>query len=235
VYAVVTFAFGAFALAVNARQFTDGARARMRAHNEGPGRALVRLVAGNRRRFGGYLAHMGVITLAVAVAASSAYKSETEATLRKGETMSLRGHTIRLDELWGRQEPQRFVLGASVTVLRNGEPSGTMDPRLNFYTMSEQPITTPAVRSRASGDLYLNLMAVERDGSSATIRMIVEPLVPWIWFGGFIIVLGALITVWPGARRSPAPVRVAAPSLAPAAVRAHHLATADPDTRAARS
>ena len=128
IYAIVTFAFGTFALAVNLRQFSIGARARMRAHGEAAPVALVRLVAGNRRRYGGYLAHIGAITVAVAVGASSAFKSETEATLRKGETMSLRGHTIRLDELWGRQEPQRFVLGADVTVLRDGAGAGRHGP-----------------------------------------------------------------------------------------------------------
>jgi cytochrome c-type biogenesis protein CcmF len=208
----------------------------MRAHGEAAPVALVRLVAGNRRRYGGYLAHIGAITVAVAVGASSAFKSETEATLRKGETMSLRGHTIRLDELWGRQEPQRFVLGADVTVLREGAAAGRMDPRLNFYQTSEQPISTPAVRSRWSGDLYLNLMAVERDGSTATIRMIVEPLVPWIWAGGMIIVLGALITVAPSRRRERQSVAVPLPArgpLVPGTAVSRPLAIADPDARGA--
>jgi len=236
VYAVITFAFGAFALAVNVRQFMTGAKARMRAHGEAPPVALGRLIAGNRRRYGGYLAHIGAITVAVSVAASSAFKAETEATLRKGETMSLRGHTIRLDEMWGRQEPQRFVLGATVSVLREGAASGQMDPRLNFYNTSEQPIATPAVRSRASGDLYLNLMAVERDGSTATIRMIVEPLVPWIWAGGFIIVIGAVISMWPTRRRemATAPVVTPMPPLVPGGAVARPLAVADPDMRGAQ-
>jgi cytochrome c-type biogenesis protein CcmF len=79
------------------------------------------------------------------------------------------------------------------------------------------------VRSRAAGDLYLNLMAFEQDGSGATIRMIVEPLVPWIWAGGYIVVLGALISLWPNRRRQPAAVRQravageGAPSLPPRA------------------
>jgi cytochrome c-type biogenesis protein CcmF len=233
-YAILTFAFGTFALAVNLRQFTIGAGARMRAHGEAAPVALVRLVGANRRRYGGYLAHVGAITAAVAIGASSAFKSESEATLRKGETMSLRGHTIRLDELWGRQEPQRFVLGADVTVLKEGEAAGRLDPRLNFYQTSEQPIATPAVRSRLSGDLYLNLMAVERDGSSATIRMIVEPLVPWIWAGGVIIVLGALITIAPTRRREPQRVPVPRPArgpLVPGGAVASPLAIADPDAR----
>ena len=76
-----------------------------------------------------------------------------------------------------------------------------MDPRMNLYPTQEQPVPTPAVRSRPSGDLYINLMAFANDGSNATLRVIVEPLVPWIWLGGGIICLGALISLWPTARR----------------------------------
>jgi cytochrome c-type biogenesis protein CcmF len=201
-YAILSFGFAAFALATNVRQFVIAAQARVRAHGENPLVALGRAVGANRRRYGGYTAHIGAIVLTVAVAASSAFRSEREATLRKGETMSLGAFTIRLDELWGREEPQRFVVGADVTVLRGEKESGRMSPRLNFYRMSDQPIATPAVRSRASGDLYLNLMAFQPDGSSGTIRMIVEPLVPWIWFGGYVIVMGALISLWPARRRT---------------------------------
>jgi cytochrome c-type biogenesis protein CcmF len=206
-FAVAAFSFATFALIVNGRQFAIGARARMRAHGEAAWTALARLIGGNRRRYGGYVAHIGVIVAAVAIAASSAFRAEHEKTLKKGETMALRGFTIRLDQIWGEEQPQRFVVGTDVTVLRDGKAVGWMDPRLNFYPTSEQPISTPSVRSRAAGDLYLNLMAFEQDGSGATIRMIVEPLVPWIWAGGYIVVLGALISLWPNRRREPAAAR----------------------------
>jgi cytochrome c-type biogenesis protein CcmF len=69
---------------------------------------------------------------------------------------------------------------------------------MNFYPTSDQPVPTPAVRSRPGGDLYVSLMAFERDGSNATLRVIVEPLVPWIWAGGLIVCLGALVSAGPG-------------------------------------
>ena len=82
-----------------------------------------------------------------------------------------------------------------------GSGSGTLDPRMNYYKLSDQPVATPAVRSRADGDLYVNLMAFEQDGSSATLRVLVEPLVTWIWLGGMIVAMGAIVSLWPGGRR----------------------------------
>jgi cytochrome c-type biogenesis protein CcmF len=87
-----------------------------------------------------------------------------------------------------------------------------MDPRLNFYAGRDEPIMTPAVRSRPHKDLYVNLSAFERDGSSATLHVIVEPLVVWIWIGSFIVAFGALVSLVGGRRtRTASPTRREAP------------------------
>ena len=205
-YAVAAFAFATFAIVCNVREYWLGAAARRRAHGEAPATALVNLIAANRRRYGGYLAHIGVVAVALGVAASSAFRKEHDATLKRGETMSVAGFELQLDSLWGREEPQRAVIGANMRVMRDGREVGRLTPRMNFYRTQDQPVPTPAVRSRPWGDLYLNLMAFEQDGSSATIRAITEPLVPWIWIGGGIICLGALVAL-SGPARKRAPVR----------------------------
>jgi cytochrome c-type biogenesis protein CcmF len=218
-YAVLVYAFGAFALTANLREFWTGSRARARAHNESALVALGRLATSNRHRYGGYLAHIGVVTVAVAIAASSTGRVEREATLRPGETVTIGEFGLRLKRVWGAEEPQRFVIAATVDVLRDGRVIDELQPRLNFYRRSDQPIATPAVRSRAPGDLYLSLMAFRPDGGTATVRVILEPLVPWIWAGGGLICLAALFAAWPSreprAARSAArqPTAVTAPPL----------------------
>lgn len=204
VYAVLSFAFASFALVANVREYVTGVRARMRVRNEDAATALARLVGANRRRYGGYIAHLGVVAVALAIAASSTFRSEHEATLKKGESMRAGAFELRLMEVYGREEPQRSRIAAAVAILKDGREIGRLDPAMNFYPTSQQPIPTPAVRSRPWGDIYLNLMAFKPDGSDATIKVILEPLVPWIWFGGGIICLGAIISMFPARRRSPA-------------------------------
>jgi cytochrome c-type biogenesis protein CcmF len=196
-YALLAFTFAGYAAFANLREYWIGMRARHAAHGEGWATALVRLVGGNRHRYGGYVAHLGIILVALGVAASSTFRSEREATIKPGETISLGGHTLRLKSLWGREEPQRSVVGATLEVMGGSAVTGTMEPRMNFYPMSQSPVPTPAVRSRIPGDLYVNLQAFRPDGTNATIRMIYEPLVPWIWFGGGVVVFGALIAIFP--------------------------------------
>ncbi|MBL8983027.1 MAG: heme lyase CcmF/NrfE family subunit [Gemmatimonadetes bacterium] len=213
-YAALAFAFAAFAFVANIGEFVEGARARMRLRGESAVDALGHLLAANRRRYGGYVAHLGVVAVAVAITASSTFRAEHEATLKKGESMTVGGLQVRLDEVWGREEPQRSVIGTTVTILKGGREVARLDPRMNFYPTSQQPVPTPAVRSRPSGDIYLNLQAFAQDGTNATLRVIVEPLVPWIWAGGMIICLGAMISIAPFGRRVPAAVVEAEPPMA---------------------
>lgn len=201
VYALLAFSGAGFALVANVREFAVGSRARMRAHGETAFESLGKLVNANRRRFGGYVAHIGVVAVAVAITASSTFKTEHDATLKRGESMNVGGMEVRLVDVWARREVQRDVVGVTVALLKDGKTAGTLQPRMNFYPSSQQPIPTPGVRSRPWGDIYVNLQAYTPDGASATLRVIVEPLVPWIWIGGFIICCGALVSIIPQRRR----------------------------------
>jgi len=206
IYAILAFAFIGYAAMSNLREFWIGMRARHRAHGESWPTALVRLIGGNRRRYGGYIAHIGALLVALGITASSTFRSEREATLLPGQTLTVAGHTVRLKNLWGREEPQRSVIGATMDVLgKNGRVTGTLEPRMNYYRVSDQPVPTPDVRSSLRGDLYVNLMAFESSGANATVKVIVEPFVPWIWFGGLVVVVGAIIGLFYGARSAPTP------------------------------
>lgn len=210
-WSLLAFAFAGYALTANVGEFVRGAANRMRVNGENPVWALLRLVNSNRRRYGGYVAHIGIVIAAFGITASSTFRFEHETTLKPGESLQVGNFVVRLDRIWGQQEPQRFAVGADMAVLKGGRQIDTMEPRLNFYPTSSSPITTPAVRSTPRSDLYLTLMAFEQDGSSATVRAIVEPMVAWIWFGGLMVGLGALLGLTGWKRRTaPAPRRTVA-------------------------
>jgi cytochrome c-type biogenesis protein CcmF len=207
IWATLAFTFGAFSLLSNGQEFVLGTRARRRAAGGSWPGALWGLMNANPHRYGGYTAHLGLIIMAIGITASSAFRAEREATVRLGEMVQLREYSVRFDETWADDQPHRFVVGSRFTVFVNGREAGEMNPRLNYYrAQGSEPITTPAVRSRPHNDLYMNLLAFERDGSSATVTVIVEPLVVWIWIGSAIIAAGAFFSVWPR-RRRPTQVR----------------------------
>ena len=196
-YALAVVALAGYSIVANAREIVIGMQARHEARGEAWGVALLKLASGNRRRFGGYLAHMGVFAVAIGIAASSSMRSDREATLKPGESVTVAGRTLRLKSVWGREETQRSVVGATREFVENGRVTGIIEPRMNFYPASQQPVPTPAVRGSLLGDVYVNLQAFRPDGSNVTVKVIYEPLVPWIWAGGLIVVLGAITSILP--------------------------------------
>lgn len=202
-YTVLAFGFGAFGLLSNVLQFDRGAVARRRNLGENGPQSLYRLVRATPRRYGGYIAHMGVLLLVLGVAASSSFKTEREVTLKPGETMRIGKYTLRFQQLWGKEEPHRVTIGADLAILKGNNQIGVIDPRMNYYAGRGEPVPTPKVRSRATHDLYANLMAFERNGSSATVHVWIQPFVAWIWIGGLIMALGAILALMPPTHRQP--------------------------------
>ena len=204
VYPLITFAFAGFVMTTIVEEFRKGVTARRRIAGVSSLRALVQILTVNQRRYGGYVVHTGIVVIIVALAISGTWRFEREVTLQKGEAMMLGDYGVRFDDVWGKEEPQRFVVGGTFTVFHRGDEVATLEPRMNYYPNSQQPIATPAVRSTLGEDLYLTLMAFDSEqGSHATVRAIVNPAVPWLWIGGMIVALGAILAVAPRRRVAP--------------------------------
>jgi cytochrome c-type biogenesis protein CcmF len=195
---LVTFTFAGFVMATIVEEFRKGVRARQRIAGVSAPVALGQILTRNNRRYGGYIVHAGIVVIIVALAISGTYRFEREVTLQRGELMQLGDYGIVFDEVWAEEQEQRFVVGGTFTVFHRGNEVGVMQPSLKYYPNAQQPIGTPDVRSTLKEDLYLTLMAFDREeGRHATVRAIVNPAVPWLWIGGMIVALGAILAVMP--------------------------------------
>src|SRR5881394_1115739 len=206
-YALLAIALGGFVAATIVQEFARGTRARHRQYGEAYPLALARLLGRNRRRYGGYVVHLGIVMLFVAFA-GMAFKTETEATLRPGESVSLRspyGWTYRLTHLGISQYDalNRQVTAATLEVTRDGKRLGvlTTEKRQHVDALGRptfQPSTEVGIRSDLREDLYIVLAGVVNGTEQAVFRFTINPLVWWVWYGGMIVALGGLIVMWPG-------------------------------------
>jgi cytochrome c-type biogenesis protein CcmF len=192
---LATLALAVFAIGLIVGEVWRPVQARRQAHGESAGVALATVFSKGRRRYGGYVVHVGVIVMAVGVALSSTYRAETEATMQPGQVVNFEGYNLRLDSLYAGREAHRDFVEAAFSVGKGPRLTTEMRPRLNYYPMSTQPIGTPSVRTRPTEDFYLSLMAYAQSGATATVSIIVNPMVVWIWIGGGICVLGALFAI----------------------------------------
>jgi cytochrome c-type biogenesis protein CcmF len=198
-YAYATFVLSLFVLGTVVQEFWRGVRARQALLHERAPRALVRLVGKNRRRYGGYLIHVGVVSIFVGIAASSAFRVEAQQTLKAGEEMNAGKFRLRYERITTDEDAHVSRLSAVVSVWRDGRLIATLAPEKRFYKKPQQPTTEVAMRSTLSEDLYLVLGSYDQPSGLATIQAYVNPLVAWLWIGGFVMAFGTIVTMWPSA------------------------------------
>ncbi|MCK6555235.1 heme lyase CcmF/NrfE family subunit [Candidatus Binatia bacterium] len=203
-YALLSFSLCAFVMATIVLEFWRGVRARQAMVGEHVGQALVRLVAKNRRRYGGYIIHVGVVMIFVAITGTAAFRQEQQVAVAPGQTLAIGDYTLRFDGVQERDTPHIAYLTAAVAVLRNGRVIDTLHPEKRFYKKPEQPTTEVAFRSTLGGDLYLVLGSYDQATRTATILAYINPLIGFLWWGGIVAALGTVITIWPARVAVPA-------------------------------
>ncbi|HET7589475.1 MAG TPA: cytochrome c-type biogenesis CcmF C-terminal domain-containing protein [Solirubrobacterales bacterium] len=281
-WALALFALAAFALTGLTQEFWTGAAARRRLSGESTPAALVGLVTRNRRRYGGYIVHIGVIVLLIGIAASSSFQTNRDVDLKPGESTVVDGRKVTYVKPIVKVDSEKYTFALLLRVEEGGkvsymEPSqrffrptgveaGTIEsyfagestsevgleaglkedlwiaPRVDVVdvqrraraadrgfqacvkgapgtppqckalgTMMRAAAANPALRAQALGQISkLQSIAAERvaksyldDDATVTFKVIVNPLVTWMWIGGLIALAGALIAIWPtrGRRR----------------------------------
>jgi cytochrome c-type biogenesis protein CcmF len=205
--ALLAFTLGGFVLATVVQEFARGARARHRQYGEPTLLAVFQLLSRNRRRYGGYIVHVAIVLLFIAFA-GMAFKTETQATLRPGETATLQGpdgHVYAFTHLGISQynSLNREVTAALVEVRRDGKSMGRLrtEKRQHVDALRNptfEPSTEVGIMSGLRVDIYAVLAGLVNGTEQAVFRFTINPLVWWVWFGGFVLVIGGLIVLWPG-------------------------------------
>jgi cytochrome c-type biogenesis protein CcmF len=196
-YPLLTFGLAGFVTVITLRELVAPVRVRMTERKESFLTALFTSAGKARRRFGGYVVHLGIVAIIVAVAASSAYVTHTSGTLRIGESMKVGDYSLKYLGLTSGEEPHRTFVAARLEVTAPNGSVSEYAPRMNYYERSTDPIGTPAVRETPTEDLYISLMAFSQQAGSASFNLWVFPLVGWIWWSIPLLVLGSLIALWP--------------------------------------
>jgi cytochrome c-type biogenesis protein CcmF len=209
-HALVSYLLAGFVGATIVQEFWKGTSARVRMHAESPPLALARLVARNRRRYGGYVVHLGVVVMFAAFA-GLAFKKEYDIRLEAGETYTARdpwGHlwTFTSQGVSRYEELNRNTMAVVLDATVDGKPAGLIKTEKRQHVDSRgiptfEPSTEVGIRESAKQDVYVTLAGVTGE-STAELRVTFNPLVVWVWTGGLMMALGGIIVMWPQAERA---------------------------------
>jgi cytochrome c-type biogenesis protein CcmF len=185
------------ALATIASEFFRGTIARRSATGESPPRALVSLVQRNRRRYGGYLVHLGIVFIGFGVLGSQLFQQERQVALRPDQPVEIGRYFLVFRGLGERTEHGARVVTARLDVFENGSFIESMEANKRFYRNFErQPATGIPIRSTVFDDLYVVLAGWD-DSQTGSFLIFLNPLMTWIWAGGIVLVLGTFVCLWP--------------------------------------
>lgn len=208
VLAAVAFGLAVFAMATIESEFRRAAKIRRQLTEDGLVKSYVSVVKRRPRRYGGFLVHLGIAVMAIAITASYAYKIEKDITLKVGETTQVGRYNLSLRSLSEKAEANYggIVAEILVTDAGNGEEITVMRPERRSYVSSEEITTEVALRMTPREDLYIALAGLDIETGDknnlqtlpALFKVFVNPLQVWVWFGGIVVLFGTLIVLFEG-------------------------------------
>ena len=193
----VCFALCAFVVGTISQEFVRGAAVRREVTGTDLFTSLMGLVGRSRRRYGGYIVHVGIVLMFLGFAGSG-YKLDSQVLLRPGDTHEIGRYLVRYDRLSQNTDSQKQMITAHMTVLEDGAVVGELYPaRWFFFKHETEPTTEVALRRTVAEDLYIVLAGYELDDQAASFQITVNPLVNWIWFGFSVLALGTGLALLP--------------------------------------
>ncbi len=195
---VFFFSFSVFVMATVAREFYLGTKAGVK-NSRGWLSSFLNLVLRNRRRYGGFVVHVGMVFIILGLAGYGYYQYKEDFNLKKGQEITVKNYRLKYIDLASFEKWNYEAVGSLMEVYKSGKFLGTMRPEKRFYKKQE-PSTEVAILPSLSEDLYLILGSWNNDGS-ITLTVVINPLISWIWIGTAVVLFGTVWAVLPRRRR----------------------------------
>ncbi len=179
------------------QEFWRGSGVRQRATGTDRLTALIGLFARSRRRYAGYIVHLGIVLIFLGFGGNG-FKLEEQVVLDPGQQVAIGPYVVKYTALKVTDDGQKQMITAHVNVERNGKSVGGMYPARWYFRKAEtEPTTEVAIRRSFADDLYLTLAAFDVGPQKATLEVTVNPLINWLWFGFGIIGVGTILSLLP--------------------------------------
>jgi len=191
------FALCAFVGTTVVQEFWRGAGVRRQTTGTDRFTAMVGLFARSRRRYGGYLVHLGIVLMFLGFAGNAFERQET-VPLTPGQQVEVPPYLIKYEQLSVTEDAQKQMVTAHLNVEKNGKAVGSMFPARWYYAGREQePTTEVALRRGPAEDLHVVLAEFDVGQQLAALQITINPLINWIWFGAGVLIFGTFIALLP--------------------------------------
>ncbi len=163
---------------------------------------MVSLFRRQRVKYGAHIIHFGVLVMTVAITSSMAFKTEKEFTLAPNERFTVGRFSLELQEFHEENQKNYQSVQAHVALRELGNESvlHVLAPELRFYPKNKETTTEVALRMGHREDVYLVLAGLDETGTRASMKIFINPLQVWLWYGTIIMIIGGIVVAVPVAR-----------------------------------
>ena len=168
--------------------------------------SLRRTIRLPRSAYGMTLAHLGLAIVIVGITGASAWKVESVQNQKPGETVRVSGYDFTLMGVRQHEGPNYSAQAGTFAVFKGSQSIGTMEAEKRQYTQPPRPTTEAAIQTYWHGDLYAVIGDADGKGGYVT-RLYYNPLIPWLWAGTLLMVVGGLVSLTDRRHRVGAPTR----------------------------
>jgi cytochrome c-type biogenesis protein CcmF len=196
---VICFGFCAFTVTTITQEFARGVAVRKRNTGQDALSAMMGMVIRGKRRYGGYIVHVGIVLMFVGFA-GQAYKRESDAKLIPGADATIGKYKVHFARIAHEEDRQKEMVTAELTAYKDGKEIDHLRPAKWFFHGHEsEPTTEVAIRRGPAEDLYVTLGNYDLAEGNVTLKLVVNPVVDWIWFGFMLLAIGTGIALLPDA------------------------------------
>ena len=194
----ICFALCGFVFGTITQEYLRGANVRKATSGADLVTAMIGLVGRNKRRYGGYIVHIGIVLMFLGFAGEGLSRDE-QLLLKPGQEATVGDYTLRLDAIRVTDDGQKQMITGHITVKgADGQELGKMYPAKWFFRKHEdEPTTEVAIRRSFAEDLYIVMPGYEFQEQTASVEVHINPLINWIWVGFGVLAIGTLIALLP--------------------------------------
>jgi cytochrome c-type biogenesis protein CcmF len=198
--AVLCFAVCAFVATIIVQELVRGARSRQKASGGSFAAALGNVIFKARQPHAGYIVHMGLVLMFVGFA-GQAFQREQSAVLAAGESQDFGGYRLRFDGITQSRDLIKETYRAEIAVSAHGKSLGRLQPGREFYEQRpNEPVSQVAIQRSIAEDLYITLGSYDEARRAVALKLVINPLVDWMWLGFLVMAFGALLILAPTRR-----------------------------------
>ena len=203
IYVVISFALCSFVIIAISMEFFKGARARNNKFKEPYHTALYKIISKNRSRYGGYIVHIGIVLMFIGFT-GNAFDIEKEFDIQKGASEFVGDYEFQLVDITEQERSNHYAWVSHLRIIdMNGNLINNLYPEKRVYfhdnpdVNKRQPHSEIDIHSTINLDIYSIFSALDGEKGIAFLKIMINPLVKWVWLGGYVLVFGTLIALWP--------------------------------------